>query len=148
MNMKKKITDFLLPFFSITSCITILQGILGTLFMPDVVLTSRAFFSPVLFGFLSTLTGYIVKSKKELTIPQLVFRKLLQLLCIEIIVFGANYLAGNRFETSLNVSLALSIALIFLIIHIFLWMNDQRNAIEFNRQLIEYQKRHAQDDLS
>lgn len=147
MKIKKAVTNFLLSFFSITACITILTAILGSLYMPDVTFTSKAFFSPVIFGFLSTLTSYIVKSKNELSTVQLLFRMLLQLLCIEIIVFGINYLAGNTFETSLNISLALSIALVYVIVHIVLWLNDQRNANEFNQQLAEFQRHNAENDL-
>lgn len=62
MKIKKAITDFLLSFFCITACITILTAVLGTLYMPDVTFTSKAFFSPVIFGFLSALTGYIVST--------------------------------------------------------------------------------------
>lgn len=147
MKIKKAITDFLMSFFCITACITILTAVLGTLYMPDVTFTSKAFFSPVIFGFLSALTGYIVKSKNELSTAQLLFRMLLQLLCIEIIVFGLNYLAGNSFETSLNISLALSIALVYAIVHIVLWLNDQRNANVFNQQLAEFQRRNTENDV-
>lgn len=108
--------------------------------MPEMRFGFEAFFSPPLFGLLSALTGLITKSSKELSVGQALFRKLLQLLSIEVIVFGANYLAGTVFESKLKVTLALAIALVYVLVYLIMWLNDRRSANLFNERLKAYQQ--------
>lgn len=140
----KNTPEHIITFLVITALITILEGILGCLFLPEVRFGFEAYFSPPLFGLLSTLTGLVLKSKKELTIRQVLFREFLQLLLIEAIVFGTNYVCGNRFDISLNISLALSIAVVFVLVHVILWLNDRRVARMFNEQLKIFQAAHGE----
>lgn len=142
MKHSSTFSDYLITFLVITACITILEGFLGVLFVPDLLFGYEAFFTPPIFGFLSTLTGLVLKSKKELTIKQVLFREFIQLLLIEGIVFGANYVAGNIFEFKLNIALALSIAVVFVLVHFILWLNDRRIAHSFNEQLRTFQENH------
>lgn len=134
--------NLLITFFITTACITILEGILGLLFIPDLQFGYEAFFVPPIFGFLSTMTGLVLKSKKELTVKQVLFREFIQLLLIESIVFGSNYIAGNIYEVRMNVALALSIAIVFILIHLILWLNDRRIAVSFNEHLKAFQENH------
>lgn len=139
MKFKDILSELFLVFFIITACITILTGILGTLFFPDMQLGFDAFFSPPLFGFLSALTGLVTISSRELSVRQVMLRRLLQLLLIELIVFGVNYLAGNSYGLLLNVVLALSIAVVYVVVYLVIWLNDWRSAKLFNEQLKRFQ---------
>lgn len=132
--------QFMLVFFIVTACITILSGILGMIFMPDVRFGYEAFLSPPIFGFLSALSGLVTKSRKELSVGQMLFREFLQLLLIEVMVFGVNYVFGTTFTWELNITLALSIAVIFILVYVIMWLNDQRSAVAFNAKLVEFQK--------
>lgn len=133
-------TQFILTFFIVTACITILSGVLGVLFLPDMRFGYEAFLSPPIFGFLSALSGLVTKSKKELSIKEVIFREALQLLLIEVIVFGINYMFGATFIWELNVTLAIAIVVIFVLVYVILWLNDQRIAMLFNERLLEYQR--------
>ena len=95
--------------------------------------------SPPIFGFFSVLFGLVTKSKKELSVKQMLFRMALHLLLIEIMVFGLNYLSGLPFEPVVVVVLALSIAVIFAAVYLVMWMNDRRSAVLFNERLKLYQ---------
>lgn len=132
--------QFMLVFFIVTACVTILSGILGMVFMPDVRFGYEAFLSPPIFGFLSALSGVVTKSRKELSVGQMLFREFLQLLLIEVMVFGVNYVFGTTFTWELNITLALSIAVIFILVYVIMWLNDQRSAVAFNAKLVEFQK--------
>lgn len=140
MKDKGFLVEFMMVFFIVTACITILSGVLGIIFLPDMRFGYEAFLSPPLFGFLSALSGLVTKSKKELSAGQMLLRQILQLLLIEIMVFGINYIYGTTFELKLNVTLAISIAVIFILVHIVLWINDRRSAVIFNKKLAEFQK--------
>ena len=139
MHNKNNLTDFILSFCIITACITLVNGILGCIFMPDIRFGYEAFFSPPLFGLLTALTGIITKSRRELSTGQILFRLMLQLLFIEAIVFGLNYASGHSFESPLACVLAVCIALIFVLVYLILWLNNQRTARQFNASLKEFQ---------
>lgn len=146
MKKQNSLTSLLVTFLVITACITILAGILGMLFLPDIRFGYEAFFSPPFFGFLSTLTGIVTKSGKELSVKQMLFREFLQLLLIEMIVFGANFLCGNAFDFPLSIALALGIAVVFVLVYLVIWLNDRRLATAFNKELLQFQQR--QQNLS
>lgn len=140
MNGKSSLSELVMAFFVCTTCITILEGVVGMLFFPQVELSYAAFFSPPLFGFFSVGFGLINYSRKELGIGQVLFRRLLHLLMIEGLVFGSNYAAGMTFTPVLAGVLAFCVALIFVAVYVVLWFNDRRSAMVFNRQLKIYQK--------
>lgn len=138
--MKKEFwIESMMAFFVCTACICILEGIMGVIFMPDLQLDYGAFFSPPLFGLLSVVFGLITESKKELSVRQVLVRRAIHLALIEGMVFGINYLTGNIFEPVVVVVLALAIAVVFCMVYVVLYVNDSRNAKEFNEKLKEYQ---------
>ncbi|MGN0377586.1 MAG: hypothetical protein ACI4ED_08125 [Suilimivivens sp.] len=143
MKIKKNFSEFMMTFFVCTTCITILEGTLGMIFFPQERLPYGAFFSPPLFGFFSVLFGLVTKSKRELSIKQILFRRGIHLLLIEGMVFGLNYYAGMIFEPLVAFVLALSIAFIFVAVYVIMWLNDQRSAALFNEKLKLYQNREA-----
>ncbi len=139
MKNQTTLSSFLVVFLVITACITILYGVLGVLFLPDMRFGYEAFFSPPLFGLLSTLTEFVRKSKKELSVKQTLFRNFLQLLLIEVIVFGLNFLCGNSFTPVLGIALAAGIAVIYILVCVILWLNDRKIAQSFNIALKNFQ---------
>lgn len=143
MKIRKNFSEFMMTFFVCTTCITILEGTLGMIFFPQERLPYGAFFSPPLFGFFSVLFGLVTKSKRELSIKQILFRRGIHLLLIEGMVFGLNYYAGMIFEPLVAFVLAFSIAFIFVAVYVIMWLNDQRSAALFNEKLKLYQDREA-----
>lgn len=141
MKTKKIFSDFIIPFCVVTTCINLLEGVLGCLMMPDIQFGFEAYFSPLLFGLLSTLIIGITQPSKELSIKQMIFRDILQLLLIELMVFGINFLFGQTFEPKSGIVLALGIAVIFFLVYAILWHNDKRSAIQFNKDLKIYQEK-------
>lgn len=140
LKSKGLLIEFMMVFFVVTACITMLSGFLGMFFFPKEQLGYEAFLTPPLFGFLSALSGLVTKSRKELTIKQMLFREFLQLLLIETMVFGANYIVGVIFEPKVSITLACSIAIIFVLVYVVMWLNDQQSAMLFNEKLKEFQK--------
>ena len=140
MKKKSTLTDYAISFFITTACITILEGILGLVFFPNMRFGYEAFLSPPLFGFLTTATALVNYSRIELSVKQVLFRRFLQLLLIEVIVFGLNFLAGSEYELRLNIVLAIGIALIFCTVYLVIWLNDRRFANHFNEKLRVFQE--------
>lgn len=139
MKHKSKLAEALISFCVCTACITILEGVMGVLFFPEVKLDYGAFFSPPLFGALSVLLGAVTWSKREQSVMEVLIRRAIHLLLIEGMVFGINYAAGVVFPTTIVLALASGIAIVFVLVYLIIWINDRRSAEEFNRKLKEYQ---------
>ena len=138
---EKKNTD-LLVFFIVTACVTILEGVFGMLFFPEITFGYKAFFSPPIFGTLSALSGFVTDSERELTEKEMLFRLFLQLVLIELLVFGANYFYVDfeMFTWKVTLSLILAIALIFVLVYAVMWLNEYRMAQLFNARLQKLQE--------
>lgn len=142
MKNKGGFTRIIMAFFVCTSCITILEGVIGMLFFPQITFRYEAFFSPPLFGLFSTLFGVVNYSRKELSIKQVLIRRFFHLLMIEGLVFGTNYSAGTLlFQPLFVCTLAISIAFIFILVYVVLWLGERQSAMQFNEKLKVYQSR-------
>lgn len=141
MRIRTEMAEFLTAFFICTTCITLLEGVVGMLFFPEEKFGYEAFFSPPLFALFSTLFGLVAKSKKELSVKQVIFRRFLHLLMIEALVLGLNHMAGRKYTPIALFTLIFSIAIVFVSVYFFVWLNDRRSAALFNEKLKQYQKR-------
>jgi len=141
MKHKSEIMEALMSFCVCTACITILEGVMGVLFFPDVKVDYGAFFSPPIFGALSVLLSVVTYSKKEQSVTEIIIRRVLHLVLIEATVFGINYAVGVVYPTIVIVTLALGIAVVFVLVYVIIWLDDRKSADEFNRKLKEFQKR-------
>jgi len=140
MKKDNPLTDILLAFFITTACIAILEGTLGTLLFPAQRFGYIAFLSPPLFALLTSSSGFVMLSRKELSIRQVIIRRILQLIWIEAIVFGLNLIVGIRFEPYVIVSLSLGVAAVFVTVNLMMWLNDRRIASDFNKRLHSMQE--------
>lgn len=59
---------------------------------------------------------------------------------IEGLVFGLNYLSGVVFEPADAVTLALSIAVVFMTVYAVMYINERRSALRFNEELKRFQE--------
>lgn len=141
MKSKSRLAESMMAFFVCTACITILEGTVGMIFFPEQRFGYEAFFSPPVFGFFSILFGLVTRSKKELSVKQILLRRIIHLLLIEGLVLGLNYRAGIIYEPLVFWALALAIAVVFVAVYAVMWINDQRSAALFNEKLKEYQKK-------
>lgn len=141
MKNRRDFLELMIAFFVCTACITIMEGMIGMLLYPEQKMGYEAFFSPPIFGFCSVLFGFVTRSKKELSIKQILVRRGMHLLLIEALVFGANYAVGAIFKPLEAWILAIAIAVVFVMVYVILWLNDQRSAVLFNENLKRYQQK-------
>lgn len=136
------LTKYLVSFCFTTTGICFLELILGSLLMPDMRFGFDAFLMPPLFGFLTTMTGLVLESRRALSAGETVLRMFVQLILIEGIVFGINLAAGNRFTVVETAALAVGIAIVFAFVHLVSWLNERRIARAFNSRLAEFQEKY------
>jgi len=144
MKERSIFAEELISFCICTTCITILEGIMGMMFYPKQVLYYDAFFSPPMFGLFSVLLGLVTYSRKELNVKQVIFRRILHLFLIELMVFTVNFVVGVSYPLHVLITLAVLIAVVFVLVYVILWINDTWDARRLNRKLRDYQKRNIE----
>lgn len=141
MRGKEFLKSTLRSFFIIVTFINIAIYILGTIFQPDIRFGYEAFLSPLIFGAFSLLPFVVMYAKKELTVKELLIRKVLQLLSIEVIqwfvAFGFN--SPERGNMKLMVAFSLCILIIYVLVDFISWILDVQTAKRMTEDLHHYQ---------
>lgn len=149
MNTTNKggfLTRYLIAFCVITTGLCVAEGLLGCWLLPDSRMTFSAYLVPPAFGLITSLTGLVLESRRELSPRQMLIRLFIQWLLIEGIVFGFNLTIGNRFTPISAIIVAVEIAVIFVFVHFVIWLNELRISREFNRKLAALQSRDSQTE--
>ena len=142
--------ELLITFFTSTTLVCILEGILGSMFYPGMKIDFGAFFSPPLFGLLSVLFGLLAgikssKRKSEIEGPETIIRRMIHLILIMGSVFLLNAINGRTFSVSQSILIIFSVTIIYLLVYLVIYLNDRKNALDFNQKLKKYQEKNHFD---
>ena len=143
--MKDRIKELAGSYFISVTLINIAIFATGMLFRPEQTFGYDAFLSPLIIGFLTVIPTFIMYSKRELTVRQLLFRKALQLR-LDIVLVIAVIFAGNemnRETVTAAIGVAVSVVIVFAAVHVIEWLLERRTAKQLTEQLAEFQKRNA-----
>ena len=130
----------MMSFFISVTCITAAMAVLGMLYQPDARFGYVSFFSPLLFGALTTLPVLVKYTKREQTVRQALVRNILHLLLLEAVVLLVLYLAGQLTGPSMILSLCVSILIIDVAVSGVLWMHDVKTAGLLNEAIKKLQQ--------
>ena len=137
MSPKEFLKEVLSTYFIVVTLVVVCMLVLGTVFQPNQTFGYDVFFSPLLYGLLGVLPMIITYSKKELSIRQTLVRKGLQLLALEgvlmLLGFGSNGLSKD--EMPLIGAFAISVFVIFVLVHLISYFLDCGQAARLNREL-------------
>ncbi|MCR5806144.1 MAG: DUF3021 family protein [Oscillospiraceae bacterium] len=143
--MKDRVKEIAGSYFISVTLINIAIYATGMIFRPQQTFGYEAFLSPLLFGLLTVIPTVIMYSKKELTVRQLLFRKVIQLL-LDIVIVIAVVFAGNELNKETIITAAgvsVSIVIVFAAVHVIEWLLERRTAKQLTQQLAEFQKRNS-----
>lgn len=140
MNFNDFFKKCLMDYFIIVTCITAVIGIIGLIYEPNMSFGYEAYFSPLIFGAISIIPSLILYSKKELSVKQMMFRNILQLVILECLILVTGYSFGIMKDKSIIISVAISVVIVFIIVHLISWLIDSKTAITLNENLKAYQK--------
>ncbi len=147
MSKKDFLKMILMSFFIVVTLVNVAMAVLGLLYDANKTFGYEAFFSPIIFGVLGVVPAIVTYSKKELSMKQMVIRKVIQLLVLESLLIGfvvSNGVVGGK----TIISFATSVFLIAVAVHIILWILDNRIAQKLSLDLEKYQKKYADDAIS
>ncbi len=139
MNFNDYFKKCLMDYFIIVTCITAVIGIIGLIFEPNMQFGYEAYFSPLIFGAISIIPSLISYSKKELSVKQMIFRNILQLVILECLILITGYSFGIMRDKSIIISVALSVIIVFIIVHLISWFIDSKTAVVLNDNLKVFQ---------
>nr|WP_294489848.1 hypothetical protein [uncultured Anaerosporobacter sp.] len=132
-------------FFIITTLITIVMGVMGLIWERDRLLTYEVMFSPVIIGFISVLPSIVMYSKKELTLRQIVIRKVLHLLLLEIELIAFSKIAGI-WNKVIGLPFVVSILIVAVLVQVFLWLIGLLRANTITNELKAFQKEYKRNN--
>lgn len=141
MSIKEYGKTMLQDFFVITTFVNIVMFVLGSIYRPGVTFSYEILLFPPLYGFLGTIPSWILYSKKELSTRQIVVRKILQVIVLELILVLAIFGGENLSKENIPVitALAISVFLVYVLVNIVSWLLDVRTAKAVMKELSEYQ---------
>lgn len=139
MHGREFVNSLLTSYFTIVTLITIVMLILGMHFYPDASFGYVAYAFPLIYGVCGVIPNVVMYSRHELTVKEFLFRKVIQLILIEIIVL---FVAFSSYEEDLSVVIAtgIGILVIFVVSHVIDWIQKWLSAKEMTEDLIKLQQ--------
>ena len=136
-TVKKLIEVFLTCHFLISAAI----GVCGLVLEPDADLRYEDMFVPALMAFLCTLPTLLTVHNEKLTVRQIVFRKIVQVLLVEVIVLSMIHFGFNGIDSvGSALIVAAAVLLVFAGASLADWARGYMDAEDLNRRLEQLQK--------
>lgn len=145
MDFKRFLVNKLILFFTLSTLITVTVALVGSAFAPAERFGYNTMLLPIRYAALCMLPTFVTFSKRELSPRALLVRKALMLVLIEavmmIIAFTGPEIDSDRPEVILVI--AGCVLVIFVLVHLFLWLKDAAEAKKLNLELTAYQTLHT-----
>jgi hypothetical protein len=141
MSFKAFLKKCLMQYFIITTCVTVAIALLGLSMEPAARFGYEAYFSPLIFAFISLLPSFVTYSRKELSIRQALLRKVLYVIVLEAMLLAFGFWAGILHGAADALSFGLAVFLVYLAVNLISWKIDRKEADEFNKTLKSMQGR-------
>ena len=144
MEFKKFLVNKLILFFMLSTLIAATVALMGSAFDGEARLTYGDMLSPLRYAALCLLPTLVTWSRRELSPRAMLLRKALMLVLLEAVVLLLAFTSPNIDTDRVEVVLALagSVLVIFVLVHLFLWLKDAAEAKKMNRDLEQFRKRH------
>lgn len=142
MRFKEFIKSTCATYFILVTLINLVIFVLGIIYRPEQRFGYDAFLAPLVYAFLGILPMCIMYSKKEMTLVQILIRKILQLILLEVLLieFGFGHANFTKDNSELIVSFAVSVFVIFVLVHVISFALDTQQARQMTLDLLSYQK--------
>lgn len=146
MKLKDFLYRQLMLFFILTTLITAAIIILGNIFDPGAQLEYNAMASPIIFAALCVLPGLVMYSRRELSVGQVIFRKIIQLVLIEAEVLTVAFCSSSipTEKAGTVAALAFSVIAIFAAANFFSYLTDLHTANQLTSMLTSFQKQNTE----
>ena len=145
MHGKEFILDLLRTYFIVVTLINAAMWIMGVYleFVPENQFGYEAFAAPLLYGLAGCLPELAMYSKRELTVKELIVRKVLQFFLVEVLVLWVAFYGavGAWKSPELIGSVAFSIFIIYVLATLFDWLQNYLSALRMTEELVRFQEK-------
>lgn len=111
--LKKCMIDFLMIQVGITLAI----GFISCINPPPMGINRYMFFMPFVYAFFCILPSFVTHSRKELSIKQMIVRKVIQFILIESLVVLVSYIMGPLHDISMCIAIIIAVAVIYAVVN-------------------------------
>lgn len=142
MRGKEFVLSFIRTYFAVVALVCAANFILGSYLAPEQTFGYEAFLVPLIYGLAGTIPSVITYSRKELSVKQLLFRKAIQLLLIEVSVLFVMFYGSNKAYQNPKIifSVAASVLVIYVVIDLIEILQDHLTAKKLTDELIAFQQ--------
>ena len=144
MHGKEFVNDMITTYFTLVTLITVVMFVLGTHFIPNAEFGYEGFATPLIYAVYGSLPNIVMYSKKELTVKEVLVRKVIQLVLIEVIILVMVLPGiGDYMEhMDIVISLVISVFIIYILSHFIEWFQNYRTAKNMTEELLTFQQNH------
>ncbi|MEH7445133.1 DUF3021 family protein [Bacillus sp. JJ1122] len=128
---QKMMKNFLIIFASIIIIITLLRQ----MYNPDLAFDLKSIYILMAFSFISALMGFILYSSNDISEKEIRLRIAIHFFALEILLISLASVFEIVNSASDRIILALQIAVIYIVVRLLSWRNDQREAQHINERL-------------
>lgn len=129
-------------FFIITTLVNFVMFVLGSVYRTGTTFSYEILLYPPMYGFAGTLPQLLIYSRKELSVKQMMFRKILQFVVLEALLLFITFF-GVDMDPEIQKSIlpfAGSVLVVYLLVILINWFLDKRTADALMEDLSAYQK--------
>ena len=147
MRGKELFDKMFRTYFVLVTLINVAIFVSGSITQPDSRLGYSVFIMPLLYALAGILPQLVMYSRHELSIKEILLRKLIQLLLIELLVNGI-ILSENALRpeyTSIIKTISICIVLVFILANVISWIMDYTSAQKLTRELAEFQAKNQEN---
>ncbi len=139
--MKETIKKLTEVFLTCHFLIAVAIGVCGLVLEPDAALGYEDMFAPAMMAFLCTLPTLLTLRTEKLTMKQIVGRKILQVLMVEVIVLSMIHFGFDGIDSvGSAIIVATAVLLVFVGASLADWARGCMDAEDLNRRLARLQK--------
>ena len=146
MRIKEKFGEAFRLYFILVTLITVLLMVLGLLFDSDRTFGYEVFVSPLIYAAVSVIPVFFFHSDKEISMKQLIIRRIIQELSVEalilLIVFNAPNIPSER--PGVVIAIAAGVLVVFILSMVVEYIFELTQANEMNGYLEEYRNRNKE----
>jgi hypothetical protein len=143
VELKRYLINKLILFFILSTLITVAVAVIGSAFDSEARFGYAAMLLPIRYALLCLLPTFVTWSRRELSPKAMLLRKALMLVLIEGVMLVIAFTSPEIDSDSVQVLLTIagSVFIIFVLVHLFLWLKDSAEAKKMNRDLGQFQRR-------
>ena len=144
MQGKELLSKMFRNYFVLVTLINAVIFVSGSIAQPDARFGYSVFIMPLIYAFAGILPQAVMYSRRELSIKEVLIRKFIQLLLIELlvngIILGEDVLRPEN--TDMLKTISVCVVLVYVFANIISWILDSVSARALTRELAEFQNKH------